>query len=277
MSCKSLDETTGKVENHTSKFAHSFSGWSVWIEPSPEAPETKSIEHEMESIALKCGGEFSGVHRFPPHCTLLYNFNPEKLVPLHLNNAESADEKATTLHEHAHAVMGKIPISKEDIAKELLQKCKTLHSQKYASLKSTRTCNHNNNVNLNPTEFYFFPYPKEADNGKGFGCVIPLLLVENTAELSHLQRTVCQVFPPDERHCKDQMNRQDIANEGKFIPHMALCYAPENRRDFLQTYVNELQDQRKDLLQTVEAPFLSVWNTEGLLSDWKLVERIKLQ
>ena len=264
------------MEKHTSKFTHSFSGWSVWIEPSPEAPETKSIEHEMESLALKCGGESSGVHRFPPHCTLLYNFNPDKLVPLHLYNAKSANEKAATQHEHAHAMMGKIPISKEDIAKELLHKCKTLHSQKCASLKSTSTCSHDNNVNLRPTEFHFFPYPKEADNGKGFGCVIPLLLVENTAELSHLQRTVCQVFPPDERHCKDHIDRQDIANEGKFIPHMALCYAPENHRDFLEKYVNELKDQRKDLLQTIEAPFLSVWNTEGLLSDWKMVERIKL-
>ena len=56
------------------------------------------------------------------------------------------------------------------------------------------------NIKLMPTSHYYFPYPKTADGGKGFGCCISLLILETTPALASLQEIVQATFPPDERH-----------------------------------------------------------------------------
>ena len=119
---------------------------------------------------------------------------------------------------------------------------------------------------LVPTEFYFFPYPKSADDGKGFGCVIPLLLFECTSKLEHLYRTVQSYFPPHER-----------SNHAKFQPHMALLYAPEVYHDYVQTKVNQYKQSQTSLLKKpIPVKYLSIWDTRGTLSQWKCITKIPL-
>lgn len=55
-----------------SKFDHSFSGWSVWLEPE----ENAAIDATMEELRVSCGGEPKGVVPFTPHVTLMYNLPP---------------------------------------------------------------------------------------------------------------------------------------------------------------------------------------------------------
>lgn len=216
----------------SSKFSHDFSGYSVWLEP-PRC-ESKAIIEEMKYLASKCGGASNGVHEFPLHCTLLYNFNPSECI------------KGTETSE-------------EEICRELLMQC---YKEYKSHVKSELG---QDDILLNSRRFYFFPYPKDADNGRGFGCVIPMIILKNDSNLQRIHDTVARVFPPDERH-----------SNGRFIPHMALCYGPEIYEDELRAYMSELEKKKKHLTKPMTGEYLSVWKTQGSLKDWKLVDRISL-
>lgn len=229
----------------STKFNHVFSGYSVWLEPSTS--ESKEIIQEMMHLANKCGGQQSGVHDFPLHCTLLYNITLDSVV-------DQSDEKRL-----------------EKVCRNLLIKCRDEMNSIWndPSISSTiKESNQGINFQLEPKEFYFFPYPKEADHGRGFGCVIPMLLLRNHSHLQSLHDIVSKVFPPDERHSQ---------SGGPFIPHMALCYAPEIYEDELCDYTkNVLEPMKRHLLKPMTAKYLSVWNTQGMIQDWMLVDRISL-
>eukprot|EP00518_Triparma_eleuthera_P002648 CAMPEP_0182455116 /NCGR_PEP_ID=MMETSP1319-20130603/1430_1 /TAXON_ID=172717 /ORGANISM="Bolidomonas pacifica, Strain RCC208" /LENGTH=331 /DNA_ID=CAMNT_0024653151 /DNA_START=139 /DNA_END=1131 /DNA_ORIENTATION=- len=53
---------------------------------------------------------------------------------------------------------------------------------------------------LKPKKLVYFPYPKSADNGKGFGCLMPFFLINMSQPLVHLFEACKNSFPPDERH-----------------------------------------------------------------------------
>ena len=259
-------------------FNHEFSGYSVWL--SPNVSSAQSIIQEMSIIAKKCGGEANGVYEFEPHCTLLYNFDPNDLQKeKYLQEATRDFDKIAgrdnkTANNEGHG-KNSIELSNGEVAKALLLKCRDVHQRQ--SLDDDNANGSKITSLLKLESFYFLPYPKDADNGKGFGCVIPLLLLENTPPLQSLHDVVCSVFPPDERHRKGDEKRDKIPNGGKFIPHMALCYAPEVYQDELEDYVKTLQANRNDILGRLEAEFLSVWSTKGGLADWKLIASVDLR
>lgn len=287
-----IDEKSSQEKRD--KFTHEFSGWSVWIEPSPSSPETKAIAQEMKLLADNCGGEKNGLHTFEPHCTLLYNFNSERLLEPKYSCVGNDHDNVSMEWDDRHAEQGGKCINngenvsgmKVEAGRRLLEKCRRIFKEDQQKIPCS------GKLSMDPTAFYFFPYPKEADNGLGFGCVIPLLLLDNdatgtsvsesTSELRRLQRIVCQTFPPDERHNRDAQSGpgedipEYVPNDGKFIPHLSLAYAPEVYEQELEKHVEELKIKRKDLLRRLEVKYLSIWNTQGTLANWKLVERIEI-
>jgi hypothetical protein len=249
----------------SSKFTHRFSGYSIWLEPARESCQAKAIANEMKAIAEMCGGVTNGAHEFAPHCTLLYNFDPEALLQerysAFCNNNDKPQESECC------------EIVKQKVARRLLQKCKSTFREKLSNKMAVPT---GDKFFLKPSDFYFFPYPVEADDGKGFGCVIPLLLLENSPWLQLLHDIVYDVFPPDERHRKDCVEKESIPNNGKFIPHVALAYVPEAFDSAVNQHVTYLKDGRIDLLDRLPVGCLSLWNTEGNVNHWKLVDSIEL-
>jgi 2'-5' RNA ligase len=117
---------------------------------------------------------------------------------------------------------------------------------------------------MTPTDFYHFHYPKSADDGKGFGCVISMLLFDKSEWLQRLHKTIQETYPTDER-------------EGKFTPHMSLVYAPESQHKWLQDYTDgTLKETRRDLLQPFRARYLSLWSTQGSTKEWYRITRVQL-
>lgn len=116
---------------------------------------------------------------------------------------------------------------------------------------------------LKPTDFHFFHYPKSADDGKGFGCVISMILVEKSEWMEELRTVLKDYFPQDERG-------------GNFTPHMSLLYAPEADFKAVESYTEGLRETRKDLLSPMPARFLSLWSTQGGIKDWYRIARVEL-
>eukprot|EP00553_Chaetoceros_curvisetus_P008262 CAMPEP_0204628036 /NCGR_PEP_ID=MMETSP0717-20131115/14805_1 /ASSEMBLY_ACC=CAM_ASM_000666 /TAXON_ID=230516 /ORGANISM="Chaetoceros curvisetus" /LENGTH=278 /DNA_ID=CAMNT_0051644479 /DNA_START=22 /DNA_END=858 /DNA_ORIENTATION=- len=255
-------------EKKSNVFNHHFSGYSIWIEPCTH--DAKHILEEMKGLeTLLCNGEKNKneVHySFMPHCTVLYNFDPSELEKLsdetmmvgNIENDVNRDQRV------------------EDVGRKMLLECLDIYRSKEASTSSNRssssssTTTTTSSIELIPTDFYFFPYPKEADGGKGFGCVIPLLMLECTTQLETLHSAVKQVFPKDERH----------ANEGsRFIPHMALSYAPESYEDELRRYTEDVlkvDEKKQILLNKMKGSYLSLWSTEGQLKDWRPIVKVSI-
>ena len=185
--------------NPRSTFDHEFEGYSVWLEPCPN--DAKDIIKAMQNLSVQCGGSKSGTHPFALHCTLLYNFNPDRLIPVKVNNDNNGDKEGIMNHEELGLKMLESCVEqyKDSIVEKLRYKMNPTDSSSY---------NQNNNqkmkIDLNPTDFYFFPYPKHADDGRGFGCVISMLLLEKNENLELIQQIVSEIFPPDERHGKNQ-------------------------------------------------------------------------
>jgi 2'-5' RNA ligase len=200
----------------------------VWIEPCPE--EAEVLVREIELLADPCGGSDCGVQTFVPHCTLLYNIIPMK---------ETSG------------------ISKEQMRSDLLNECVD-NFQRVPNINQDET----NNVQILPTSFYYFPYPEHADNGRGFWCVISLILLKKTDVLQKLYESVRSVFPPDELD--------------EFIPHLSLVYAPESRGEWLQSYTQAMNEERIHLLKPFRARYLSLWSTQGNVSDWYRISRVEL-
>ena len=55
---------------------------------------------------------------------------------------------------------------------------------------------------LTPKRLLYFPYPRSADDGQGFGCLMPFFQMSLSPPLVSLFETVKNNFPPDERHGK---------------------------------------------------------------------------
>lgn len=55
---------------------------------------------------------------------------------------------------------------------------------------------------LTPKRLLYFPYPRTADDGQGFGCLMPFFQMSLSPTLVSLFETVKNNFPPDERHGK---------------------------------------------------------------------------
>ena len=264
-----MNEETAK----NSTINHKFSGWSLWLEPCSH--ETREIRNEMKKLTQLCGGVKSSP-AFQLHCTLLYNFDP----PKHLIGAARTE--------------------KEEYGNRMLTKCWQIYNERTKGSDCESS-----NIVLNPTSYYYFPYPKEADGGKGFGCVISLMILEKTQELQYLHQAALKTFPPDERHCnknvetkvvspgqeevaiKDtnhvETNEKDVSNgkrdeteAGKFIPHMALIYAPEIYGETLNVKTEELKNEKSHLLRPLKGKCLSLWSTEGEIKDWYVIARLTL-
>lgn len=249
---------------NSSKFTHRFSGYSIWLEPSSDSAEAQAIANEIKTIAEMCGGATNGAHEFAPHCTLLYNFDPKALLedPYSSEICKSDDSQGC---EHSETAI------EQKLARRLLQKCKDVFHQKLRKMAMPPE-----EFFLKPSDFYFFPYPTEADDGKGFGCVIPLLLLDNCPWLQLLHDVVYDVFPPDERHRKDCLEKERLPNNGKFIPHIALGYVPEVYDSAVNQHVTYLKYNRIDLLESLPLGSISLWNTEGYVDNWTFVDSVEL-
>ncbi len=261
----------------TSKFDHKFEGWSVWLEPNPK--QVHEMVQVMKYLSIHCGGSDQGTHPFDLHCTLLYNFNPCHLIRRSQDVIYCEDEEEK--HEELQRRIGT----------QLLQKC--IHKYIDVLEKRNEYWIKERSIELTPSDFYFFPYPKESDNGRGFGCVISMMLLENNDSLQDLQHVVSDVFPPDERHGKNSSSKdiQQASNinppsdsnrqyhKKPFIPHMALVYAPEIYHDYLKQYTDsQLKNANAHwLYKPIQAKYLSLWCTKGTLKEWKLITRIDLE
>jgi len=238
------------------KFDHVFSGLSVWLEPCPL--ESNPLTLKIRSLSQECGGPERGSHEFLPHCTLLYNINPSSLL---------GREKVSSSSEAKNSMSG---IEMKSIGKEYLEDCVEKFCTKIGKMSESDSegrndcCSHSF-VDMSPTEFKYFHYPKTADEGRGFGCIILLLALDMSPQLQILQNIVSSVFPPDER----------FSGEKNFTPHISLCYAPESETR-LMDMMNLMAKDETSLLKPLRAKFLCVWNTQGHISDWRRIARVEL-
>ena len=195
--------------NPKSIFDHEFEGYSVWLEPCPN--DAKDVIKEMQKLSFQCGGSKSGTHPFALHCTLLYNFNPDRLILEH-HEIDDGDMKGKNSN---HEELGM-----KTMLESCVQQYKDSVKEKLPKLSSSEDEKNRHNQNndqtklfLNPTEFYFFPYPKHADDGRGFGCVISMLLLEKNENIQLIQKIVSEIFPPDERHGKNHTTTTSCKND----------------------------------------------------------------
>jgi len=246
----------------TAKFLHRFSGISVWIEPDPS--QTSLLLEEMDYLMQKCGGREAGMHMIVPHCTLLYNTSfpcGDGLLGSDLcgNSSDDCREKDAKRLQQQQG---------EDLLRQCLTEYCKLNQQNDVPTETAYTEIPTNNmpqIKMIPTSHYYFPYPKTADNGRGFGCAISLLILETTPELKSLQESVKKTFPPDERHGggsdKEHESHQPQNDDGEplqedveFRPHMALIYAPENHENvtngWLEDHTVEMEEEKHFLQWT---------------------------
>ncbi len=291
------------------KFDHIFEGYSVWLEPCPT--DAREIIAQMEILASQCGGVEQGAHPFPPHCTLLYNFDSSTFKESMTHDEEKNTTKDESALQRDHGQIGLMMLEsciqkyQQQEHDDLENHDDTIDNTKISPKPILRNlqCKRSNDLTiyLNPTDFYFFPYPKHADNGRGFGCVISMLLLEKNQNLQRLQFIVSQMFPPDERHglkkdnVKEEINNSTAISPisrttskkhksgGKFTPHMTLVYAPEIYHDLVHTLTEEMKDTKRHFLSSNEpsppllkAKYLSLWNTKGRVKDWKMICRVEL-
>lgn len=142
----------------------------------PCESESKEVVKEIQFLAKKCGGRASdGVHPFPAHCNVT--------API----ASDGNER------YINATMTLLMLKRVE---------KGAH---YGNADDS-SCSP---LKLTPMSFMYFPYPKHADDGKGFGCVISLILLEKSRWLEVLHGVVSNKFPVDER----------LDN---FVPHISL-------------------------------------------------------
>jgi len=224
----------------TPKLSHKFSGISVWLEPDPS--QSSLLMEEMDYLMQQCGGPEAGMHRIIPHCTLLYNTS----FPFSELSIDSSAEAKSRRQQR----------DGEDLLRQCLRDYHIQQDQPCACSSETPfndiVPKNMSKIKMIPTSHYYFPYPKTADNGKGFGCCISLLILETTSRLKLLQEIVKQIFPADERHgggeehaTKHQQHDDDqpIQEEVKFQPHMALIYAPEDHGNVTNGWLEERTSQ----------------------------------
>ena len=236
----------------------------------------------MDYLIEQCGGDEAGMHRFVPHCTLLYNTAFPQHNNMDICKGSSKEEDAKSRQQQEG----------ENILRQCLRDyCKQHQTEQMA-------------IKLIPTSHYYFPYPKTADNGKGFGCAISLLILETTPELAALHEVVSRIFPPDERHgggdkVHEYSNQQQQHDDGaspkeevEFRPHMALIYASEEHDNvtngWLEEHTKQLEQNKQylnwmgDAAVKCEGPaawdakYLSLWSTEGTIDEWYPIAKLDL-
>jgi hypothetical protein len=127
----------------------------------------------------------------------------------------------------------------------------------------------------------YFHYPVEADDGKGFGCVIALLVIERQSWLIDLYEACQTVFGRDEQRPPDN-----------FLPHLSLVYAPESKGRGIKSYVERKQQHQQQQQQELPdewefddcdeeqqpsvAKYLSMWSTQGTIDQWYRIAKIEL-
>ena len=236
------------------KFTHRFSGISVWVEPDPS--QTALLLKEMNHLLQMCGGHEAGMHEIIPHCTLLYN------TSFPIGKEVSMCDEAST-HDVNSSTDEKAMSMQQQEGESLLRECLLQYQHRYINT------NRQQRIKLMPTSHYYFHYPTTADNGRGFGCAISLLILETSPELKLLQEVVKSVFPPDERHgssatTKNESRQQQkgdgeqVHEEVEFQPHMALIYAPEDHdsvcNGWLEEHTNQMERQKEYMHWAPAAP-----------------------
>ena len=226
-------------------FDHHFSGYSLWLEPFASRP----LLDIMNELADKCGGEECGLTSFAPHVTLLYNIRLE----------DTASNDGSRTSNGGGMKRDGVGDAATTRAIDLLRRC----LREYERLEDS-----SEPIPMNATRYYYFPYPKSADGGRGFGCVISMLLIENNKQLQAIHDAAKTVFPPDERHGEAG---------GSFQPHMALVYAPEQCGKELERWTdNKDAMERNDRISLMKAQTLSIWRTEGKIDNWNRVASLEL-
>ena len=278
------------------KFTHKFSGLSVWLEPDPS--QTTSLMNEMEHLSQKCGGVEAGMHGFVPHCTLLYNTS---LLPLDDDDGicdGKVDERQR--RQEGEKLLRECIQAYQQQAYQEQQEQQHQHQQQ----QQQRTESRQRNINLTPTSHLYFPYPKSADEGRGFGCCISLLMLDCNDDLRGLFELVKRMFPRDERHGVTTTSEGDVDGstnnntmEVKFQPHMALVYAPENHENvmngWLEEYTTQMEREKRcaswcrgvgsavvessNESTSWRAKYLSLWSTEGTIDEWCAIAKIDLE
>lgn len=225
-------------------FDHRFSGFSVWLEPEPFA--SRPLQTIMNELTDKCGGKECGLASFEPHVTLLYNIQLEDTA----SNDGSRNGSGMKRDGVGDAATSR--------AYDLLRRCLREYQRLVDSSEP---------IPMKATRYYYFPYPKSADDGRGFGCVISMLLIENNRQLQAIHDAAKTVFPPDERHGEAG---------GSFQPHVALVHAPEQCGKELERWTDSKNTERNDQFSLMKAQTLSIWRTEGTIDNWNRVASLEL-
>ena len=221
-------------EDDKSKFDHKFSGWSVWLEPEI----TESLSAEMSYLRQACGGKECGVVPYTPHITLLYNIRPFELQLQQQQNAttrtdgEEATPSTTT--------------SRPSDPKEMLQQCWDEFTQWRLKSDNVSMPPLTNTADTSVVEvdesaaaitvkfryWYFQHSLKSDDNGKGFGCCIAHLIIDEKERWLEQLRHICRdAFGPDEWTT--------------YIPHVSLVYAPESCEEFIGDHVLKRREEQR--------------------------------
>ena len=217
-------------------FDYEFSGISVWLEP--DESDARAVSAAMASLAEKCGGPSHGLHDFAPHCTMLYNMPRNAFLEKKGDTMETEDQGPEVLLRQ----------SSQEMLNQVVEDYK-------------KTFGEEKRLMMNPTSLQLFPFPP-------FACVITFLQLEQNNELDNIHQILKKTFPPDERH----------QSSGKLMPHISLVYAPEATENLLYNETKRLSDDDNtpSLLAPMRAKYLSVWNTQGRISDWKRIAQIEL-
>ncbi|KAL3942071.1 MAG: hypothetical protein SGBAC_003667 [Bacillariaceae sp.] len=212
-----------------SKFDHVFSGLSIWL----EFEVNEDLKDQMKLLENSCGGEECGVHPFIPHVTILYNIDKQ-------NKADSS----------------------EITAEATLKECwKKFADSKVANKEEDDVTTAKAEIPMNKisaSDWMYFRYPKFADNGKGFGCSICLLLIEKSPWLEELHKICTEAF--------------GLGDRDQFHPHMSLVYAPEDREQLLVEYTEKQRKKGVFLQKPITVKYLSLWSTQG-----RILENTKFQ
>ena len=202
----------------------------MWLELEERDENVAQLHCLMDQMRCTAFQKEASKHEFPLHMTLLYNF--DLIAP----NDDC--------------------LSEEEAAHRLLIHC---------SKRIRETAPAATDVQLQPKEWFTLDYPKSADNGKGFGAAVSLLIVEKDLALQQLHETVRSVFPDDERQ------------NHNFTPHLSLVYAPQQSLQTLKTVTDRLQEEEYLLNGApLRAKNLSVWSTRGPTCEWYRVSTISL-
>jgi hypothetical protein len=187
-----------------------------------ELETSDNLDKEMLYLQGSCGGQCCGVSQYAPHVTLSYN----------------------------------IPVDQLKFPKQSL-------IQFWTEFRESKQQQPNDDsLSLSAFDWLYFRYPKSADNGKGFGCSITLLLIEKSPWLQDLHTSCIEWFGKGERD--------------NFTPHLSLVYAPEDKEDFLKTYTKDRRELKMFLNHSMPLKYLSLWSTEGRIHEWRPIAKIPL-